>query len=110
MREITCPLEAVFFVLRGKWSPIILWRMRLGSQRLTDLKKDILGCNEKMLIQNLNEMIVYGLIEKKEYDVYPKHTEYKLTEFGKELIPTFAKYQELGIKYLQKSELFTKNN
>ncbi|MGL5188119.1 MAG: winged helix-turn-helix transcriptional regulator, partial [Cetobacterium sp.] len=72
MREITCPLEAVFFILRGKWIPIILWRMRLGNQRLTDLKKVIVGCNEKMLIQHLNDMIEYGLIEKIEYDVFPK--------------------------------------
>ncbi|MGL4357835.1 winged helix-turn-helix transcriptional regulator [Cetobacterium sp.] len=103
MREITCPLEAVFFILRGKWIPIILWRMRLGNQRLTDLKKVIVGCNEKMLIQHLNDMIEYGLIEKIEYDVFPKHTEYILTEFGKELIPTLAKFQELGIKYLGKN-------
>ena len=107
MREITCPLEAVLFSLRGKWTPIILWRMRLGNQRLTDLKKDIIGCNEKMLIQHLNDMIEHGLLEKIEYNVYPKHTEYRLTEFGKELIPTFAKFQELGIKYLQKSALLT---
>lgn len=107
MREITCPLEAIFFILKGKWAPIILWRMRLGNQRLIDLKKDIIGCNEKMLIQHLNNLIEYGLLEKIEYDVYPKHTEYKLTEFGKELIPSFAKFQELGLKYLQKSKLLT---
>lgn len=107
MKELTCPLEVIFFILKGKWAPIILWRMRLGNQRLTDLKKNIIGCNEKMLIQHLNGMIEYGLLEKIEYDVYPKHTEYKLTEFGKELIPSFAKFQELGLKYLQKSKLLT---
>ena len=39
MREITCPLEAIFYILKGKWSPMIVWRARLGNQRLTDLKK-----------------------------------------------------------------------
>ena len=82
MREITCPLEAIFHILRGKWAPMIVWRARLGNQRLTDLKKDILNCNEKMLIQHINELLEYGVLEKIEYDVYPKHTEYKLTEFG----------------------------
>ncbi|WP_297405967.1 helix-turn-helix domain-containing protein [uncultured Cetobacterium sp.] len=103
MREnITCPLELIFYILKGKWTPIILWRMRLGNQRLTDLKKDIVECNEKMLIQHLNDMIIYGLLEKIEFEVYPKHTEYRLTEFGLELIPVLAKFQELGIKYLIK--------
>ncbi|MGL5099007.1 MAG: winged helix-turn-helix transcriptional regulator, partial [Fusobacteriaceae bacterium] len=57
MREVTCPLEIAFIVLKGKWSPIILWRMRLGSQRITDLKKDIVQCNEKMIIEHLKELI-----------------------------------------------------
>lgn len=104
MKELTCPLEVIFFILKGKWAPIILWRMRLGNQRLTDLKKNIIGCNEKMLIQHLNDMIEHGLLEKIEYNVYPKHTEYKLTEFGKEFIPILAKIQALGIKYLSKND------
>lgn len=109
MREITCPLELIFHILKGKWSPIIIWRMRLGNQRLTDLKKDIVNCNEKMLIQHLNDLIKYGILEKIEFNVYPKHTEYKLTEFGWKLIPILAKFQELGVEYLQKKELLTNN-
>lgn len=109
MREITCPLEAIFHILRGKWAPMIVWRARLGNQRLTDLKKDILNCKEKMLIQHINELLEYGVLEKIEYDVYPKHTEYKLTEFGWSLIPVLAKFQEIGIGYLQNSQLLTKD-
>lgn len=107
MREITCPLETIFYILKGKWSPMIVWRARLGNQRLTDLKKDIINCNEKMLIQHINELLEYGVLEKIEYNIFPKHTEYKLTEFGWKLIPILAKFQELGIEYLQKSQLLT---
>lgn len=109
MREITCPLELIFHILKGKWAPMIVWRARLGNQRLTDLKKDILNCNEKMLIQHINELIKYGVLEKLEFLEYPKHTEYRLTDFGWKLIPILAKTQELGIEYLQKSQLFTKD-
>lgn len=103
MRKITCPLEIIFHILKGKWAPMIVWRARLGNQRLSELKKDILYCNEKMLIEHINKLIEYGILEKIEYNTYPKHTEYKLTDFGWELIPALAKFQELGIKYLQKS-------
>ena len=48
-------------------------------------------------------------LKKIEYDVYPKHTEYKLTEFGWSLIPVLAKFQEIGIGYLQNSQLLTKD-
>ena len=52
---------------------MILWRLRLGSMRIRDFKKDIKGCNEKMLIDHLNELLKTGLITKIEHeDVYPK--------------------------------------
>ncbi|MGL4687924.1 MAG: winged helix-turn-helix transcriptional regulator, partial [Fusobacteriaceae bacterium] len=50
MRKITCPLEITCELIKGKWSPILLWRIRLGPQRLTELKAIIIDCNEKMLI------------------------------------------------------------
>ncbi|MGL5056469.1 MAG: winged helix-turn-helix transcriptional regulator [Fusobacteriaceae bacterium] len=108
MREVTCPLEIAFIVLKGKWSPIILWRMRLGSQRITDLKKDIVQCNEKMIIEHLKELIRYGLVSRIDYNTYPKHTEYVLTPLGNELIPILMQFQEFGNRYLQNSQLLTK--
>lgn len=107
MREITCPLEIAFIILKGKWSPIILWRMRLGNQRITDLKKIIPQCSSKMLISHLKELMEYGLIDRVEYNVYPKHTEYFLTELGKELIPILIQLQQFGNQYLQNSNLLT---
>lgn len=56
-----------------------------------------------MLIQHLNGMIEYGLLEKIEYNVYPKYTEYRLIEFEKEFIPILAKFQALSIKNLSKN-------
>lgn len=29
--EYTCPLELVHDMIKGKWKPIILWRLRLGG-------------------------------------------------------------------------------
>ncbi len=110
MREFTCPLEFIFYILRGKWSPIIIWRARLGNQRITDFKKDIVDCNERMIIKHINDLLEYNILAKTEYDTYPKHTEYNLTEFGWKLIPVLAKMQELGIEYLQNNQLLTKND
>ncbi len=106
MKQITCPLELIFYLLKGKWSPMILWRARLGNQRITDFKKDIKGCNEKMVIQHLNFLIEHGLLIKKEYNIYPKHTEYNLTDFGWKVIPFLAHGQKLGIIYLERINKF----
>ena len=96
----TCPLELTQKVIAKKWTAIILWRLRFGKQRLKDFKNDIKGCNEKMLIQHLKSLLEEGFVEKVEYDVYPKKTEYNLTQKGEALLPVLKLMQEYGQKYL----------
>ncbi|MGL4688435.1 MAG: winged helix-turn-helix transcriptional regulator, partial [Fusobacteriaceae bacterium] len=100
-----CPLEITCELIKGKWSPILLWRIRLGPQRLTELKAIIIDCNEKMLIDHLKILIKYGLIEKKTYDIFPKHTEYSLTDLGQKLLPILISMQSFGESYIN-SEVY----
>lgn len=46
--EYTCPLELVHDMIKGKWKPIILWRLRLGATSLSKLERDIDGITQKM--------------------------------------------------------------
>ena len=62
----TCPLELVHDMIKGKWKPIILWRLRLGanlkksevkeneSQTSTDFIRGILG----MLFLTIERVLV----------------------------------------------------
>lgn len=45
--EFTCPLELVHDMIKGKWKPIILWRLRLGATSLAKLERDIDGITQK---------------------------------------------------------------
>ena len=38
--EYTCPLELIHDMIKGKWKPIILWRLRLGATSLSKLEND----------------------------------------------------------------------
>ncbi|EOS39821.1 hypothetical protein C809_04519 [Lachnospiraceae bacterium MD335] len=40
--EYTCPLELVHDMIKGKWKPIILWRLRLGATSLAKLERDMI--------------------------------------------------------------------
>jgi len=88
MRDaFTCPLELVHDMIKGKWKPIILWRLRLGSTSLSRLEKDIDGIIQKILLEHLKELIDYGFVEKETFDGYPLRVEYSLTEEqGRELL------------------------
>lgn len=47
-------------MIRGKWKPIILWRLRLGATSLAKLERDIEGITQKMLLEQLRERSTRG--------------------------------------------------
>ena len=102
--EDTCPLELVHDMIKGKWKPIILWRLRLGATTLSKLEKDIDGITQKMLLEQLKELIEYGFIEKKIFEGYPLHVEYSLTsDMGVQILEALRIMQHIGINYLKEN-------
>lgn len=100
--EFTCPLELVHDMIKGKWKPIILWRLRLGPTSLSKLEKDIDGITQKMLLEHLKELMHYGFVEKLSHEGYPLRVEYFLTEGqGCELLEALKIMQHIGIEYLK---------
>ncbi|MEG0094742.1 MAG: helix-turn-helix domain-containing protein [Erysipelotrichaceae bacterium] len=103
--KYTCPLELVHDMIKGKWKPIILWRLRLGNTSLSQLEKDIEGINQKMLLEHLKELIAFGFVGKKVYQGYPLHVEYFLSDnFGKRMIEALIIMQEIGSDYMELDE------
>ena len=100
--EYTCPLELVHDMIKGKWKPIILWRLRLGAASLAKLEKDIDSITQKMLLEQLKELIDYGFVQKKSFEGYPLHVEYSLTsDMGKQILEALRIMQHIGIDYLK---------
>lgn len=100
--EYTCPLELVHDMIKGKWKSIILWRLRLGATSLAKLERDIDGINQKMLLEQLKELVDYGFVKKKTFEGYPLHVEYSLTiNMGMAIIEALKIMQSIGIDYLK---------
>lgn len=100
--QYTCPLELTHDMIKGKWKPIILWRLRLGNTSLSQLEKDINGITQKMLLEHLKELMEYGLVEKKVFDGYPLRVEYYLTaERGQRILEALTIMQQLGIEFMR---------
>ena len=47
-------------------------------------------------IAGLKELLEDGLIQKEDFNEYPKRTEYSLTELGKELTNVFGELKKFG--------------
>lgn len=102
-KEITCPLEITHDILKGKWKMVILYQINYyGKASLSRLEKDIKGISQKMLLEQLNELREFGLVDKIQYEGYPLKVEYFLTEDkGKKMIKALDIMQEIGKAYLE---------
>jgi DNA-binding HxlR family transcriptional regulator len=101
-KQCTCPLEITHDILKGKWKTVILWQIKYyGKVSLAQLERDIKGISQKMLLQQLNELREFGLVDKIQYEGYPLRVEYFITEGrGQKIIKALEIMQEVGQEYI----------
>ena len=83
-------------VIGGKWKPLIIFLIKKESLRTSEVQRGIEGITQKMLIQQLKELEMDGILKRKVFPVVPPHVEYSLTEYGKTLLPIMKLMQEWG--------------
>jgi DNA-binding HxlR family transcriptional regulator len=94
--QYTCPLEITHDIIKGKWKPIIIWTISGGRKSLSGLQHSINGISQKMLLEQLKELINYKIVEKKSFPGFPLKVEYFLTPHGKKLLSALEIMQETG--------------
>ncbi|MFP5042945.1 winged helix-turn-helix transcriptional regulator [Parasediminibacterium sp. JCM 36343] len=92
-----CPITSTVLAIGGRWKIIILWQLKNGSFRYNEIRKAIPNISEKMLIQQLKELMNSGWVTKKDYNEIPPRTEYSLTKVGTSFIPILESICEWGI-------------
>lgn len=93
-----CPVNFTMDKIGGKWKPLILWNLRQGRKRYSDLKKAIPAITEKMLIQHLKQLEQDGLVLRKVVELMPPHVVYDLSRSGSELLPALNALAAWGLK------------
>lgn len=88
----------------GKRRMAILWSLRTGCRRFGELKKDVLGITEKMLIQELRHLECLNIIYRQVYYEIPPKVEYSLTSRGRTLIPLVENIVSWGYSDMKESE------
>ena len=97
-----CPLELSIDLIGGKWKCVILWHLRKGKLRFSQLKKRLPGVTQKMLTQQLRDLEENGLIHREVYPVVPPKVEYSLTDEGKVFLPVLKSMYKWGSSYSDK--------
>ncbi len=102
-KTYSCGLQAALAVIGGKWKFLILWSLaRGGSKRFGDLRRSVAGISEKMLIQELKELELDGIVARKDYREVPPRVEYSLTLFGRELAQATGPLCEWGERHIKR--------
>ncbi|MGG5329543.1 winged helix-turn-helix transcriptional regulator [Enterococcus sp. AZ163] len=99
--DYTCPLEITHDLIKGKWKPIILWQLSKKNHSLSELKQEIQGISEKMLLEQLAELQAYRFIDKQSFDGYPLKVLYFLKERGQKMLTALTIMQEIGTELLE---------
>lgn len=82
-----CPIEEVMQVLSGRWPTLLLYYLKDGTKRFSDLRRDNPTISHRMLTLELRKLEDAGIVRRTEYEGYPRRVEYELTPAGKRLVP-----------------------
>ena len=77
-----CGLEVALAVIGGKWKPLILFHLRSEPKRFGDLKRLVAGISEKVLIQQLRELVAARIVVRRDYQQVPPKVDCTITAFG----------------------------
>lgn len=94
-----CPVDLTLSVIGGRWKSLVFWNLRDGTKRFGELKKILVGVNDKMLAQVLRELEQSGIVNRKVHQVVPPKVEYTLTQQGKDLLPVMKLMSDWGEKF-----------
>ncbi len=98
----SCPIEHTVNLIGHKWKVLIIRNlMNDGTQRFSELSKEINGISQKMLTQQLKQLEQDGIIDRKVYPEVPPRVEYSLTELGNSLKPILDSMNLWGVEHMK---------
>jgi DNA-binding HxlR family transcriptional regulator len=95
-----CPVDLTLQIVGGRWKGIVIWNLRAGKKRFSELKRILVTINDKMLSQVLKELEAQGVVHRNVVEAIPPKVEYALTEEGMKLLPIMQAMSEYGTQFL----------
>jgi DNA-binding HxlR family transcriptional regulator len=97
-----CPLTAAFAAIGGKWKLIIVYWLAQSPAHFAALRKLIPGISQKVLTQQLRELMADEIVHRDPKGAVPAPVEYSLTDYGRSLLPLVESVRAWGRGHLER--------
>lgn len=95
-----CPLTAAFAAIGGKWKLIIIYWLAESPKHFAALRKAMPGISQKVLTQQLRELMSEGLVNRQPKGEVPAPVEYSLSDYGRSVLPLVENVRLWGRTHL----------
>lgn len=97
-----CPLTAALAAIGGKWKLIIVYWLAESPRHFAALRQAIPGISQKVLTEQLRELIADGVVSRHPRGLVPAPVEYSLTEYGRTVLPILEDVRRWGRTHLER--------
>jgi len=87
----------------GRWKVLIIYAVSRDCNRFGILRRAMPDISKQMLVNQLRELEEDKILERTIFAEIPPRVEYKLTKYGKSLMPVIDVIQQWGLKDMKKS-------
>ena len=92
----SCGLDITLKIMGAKWKPLILYHLQNGPLRFSEIKRSVGSISEKVLIQQLRDLVAINVLNRHDYKCVPPMVDYSLTPFGETLVQALIPLCEWG--------------
>lgn len=97
-------VSRVIRMIQGRWKLPILFRLYAdNAMRTLQIKRDLPGISQKVLTQQLRELVIDRLIERVDYNEKPLRVEYRLSPLGRDLMPVLIAARAFSVSHSAES-------
>jgi len=97
-----CPLTAALAAMGGKWKLIIIYWLAEGPKHFAGLKREMSAISQKVLTEQLRELMDDGIVAREETGEVPAPVIYSLTDYGRSLLPLVEGVRTWGHGHIAK--------
>ena len=98
-----CPLTAALAAIGGKWKLIIVYWLAESPKHFAGLRRVMPGISQKVLTQQLRELVSDGLVQRRPKGAIPSPVEYSLTDYGQSVLPLVEGVRLWGRAHMERS-------